>query len=174
MKSRAAVKRASKEPRSHKVSVGTRTSYTATEAKHEFGRVLEQAIHGATVVITKHDATGGLVTPDTVSAQLLYELGDPERYLTPDVTAKFTSIQLKQDGDMIHVGDMIFRLEGEKATEDIECLESGILRIAADGPKEGDTVRVGHLIAHVVQADADKSTPSPLGGEGRGEGGRPH
>jgi len=56
MKSRAAAKRASKEPRSHKVSVGTRTSYTATEAKHEFGRVLEQAIHGATVVITKHDA----------------------------------------------------------------------------------------------------------------------
>ena len=31
-------------------------SYTATEAKHEFGRVLEQAIHGATVVITKHDS----------------------------------------------------------------------------------------------------------------------
>ena len=56
MKSRAAVKRASKGPRSHKVSVGTHTSYTATEAKHEFGRVLEQAIHGATVVITKHDA----------------------------------------------------------------------------------------------------------------------
>ncbi|HXI24679.1 MAG TPA: type II toxin-antitoxin system prevent-host-death family antitoxin [Pyrinomonadaceae bacterium] len=31
-------------------------SYTATQAKHEFGRVLEQAIHGSTVVITKHDA----------------------------------------------------------------------------------------------------------------------
>lgn len=56
MKSRGASKRASKGPRSRKVSVGTRASYTATEAKHEFGRVLEQAIHGATVVITKHDA----------------------------------------------------------------------------------------------------------------------
>lgn len=60
MKSRAAFKRASKLPRSHKVSVraarGEKTSYTATEAKHEFGRVLEQAIHGAPVVITKHDA----------------------------------------------------------------------------------------------------------------------
>src|SRR5690349_11199400 len=32
------------------------TSYTATVAKHEFGRVLEQAIHGTTVVITKHDS----------------------------------------------------------------------------------------------------------------------
>ena len=60
MKSRAAFKRASKVPRSHKVSVraapGEQACYTATEAKHEFGRVLEQAIHGATVVITKHDA----------------------------------------------------------------------------------------------------------------------
>ena len=56
MKSRAALKRKSKGPRSHKVSIGARASYTATEAKHEFGRVLEQAIHGATVVITKHDA----------------------------------------------------------------------------------------------------------------------
>lgn len=31
-------------------------SYTATEAKNEFGRVLEQAIHGTTVLITKHDS----------------------------------------------------------------------------------------------------------------------
>src|SRR5580765_5995356 len=56
MKSRAAFKRALKGPRSHKVGSGTRASYTATEAKHEFGRALEQAIHGATVVITKHNA----------------------------------------------------------------------------------------------------------------------
>ncbi len=56
MKNRAAFKRASKGRPSLKVNVGARASYTATEAKHEFGRVLEQAIHGATVVITKHDA----------------------------------------------------------------------------------------------------------------------
>jgi len=56
MKSRTALKKISKGSRSHKVSAGARASYTATEAKHEFGRVLEQAIHGATVVITKHDA----------------------------------------------------------------------------------------------------------------------
>src|SRR5436190_1827686 len=63
------------------------------------GYPIAEAYEDGSFVITKHDATGGLVTPDTVSAQLLYELGDPERYLTPDVTAKFTSIQLKQDGD---------------------------------------------------------------------------
>ena len=35
---------------------GSQSSYTATEAKNEFGRVLEQAIGGTTVVITKHDS----------------------------------------------------------------------------------------------------------------------
>ncbi|MFZ3213658.1 MAG: type II toxin-antitoxin system Phd/YefM family antitoxin [Terriglobales bacterium] len=35
---------------------GSQASYTATEAKNKFGRVLEQAIHGTTVVITKHDS----------------------------------------------------------------------------------------------------------------------
>lgn len=34
----------------------TKASYTATEAKNEFGRLLEQAIQGTTVVITKHDS----------------------------------------------------------------------------------------------------------------------
>jgi antitoxin Phd len=42
-----------KQPAAHP---GSQTSYTATEAKNEFGRVLEQAIHGATVVITKYDS----------------------------------------------------------------------------------------------------------------------
>jgi len=49
-------------------------------------------------VVTKKDGTGGLVDVGTVTAQLLYELGEPTRYLTPDVVADFTSIQLSQDG----------------------------------------------------------------------------
>ena len=48
-------------------------------------------------VITKHDGTGGLVTPGTVTAQLLYEVGGPE-YANPDVTARFDSIRLDQVG----------------------------------------------------------------------------
>jgi len=40
----------------HKNRVATEVSYTATEAKNEFGRLLEQAIHGTTVLITKHDS----------------------------------------------------------------------------------------------------------------------
>ena len=46
-------------------------------------------------VITKHDGTGGLVSVGTVTAQLLYEIGEPA-YLNPDVTAHFDTITLEQ------------------------------------------------------------------------------
>jgi hypothetical protein len=51
-----------------------------------------------TFVITKKPGTGGLVDVGTVTSQLLYELGDPRQYLTPDVIADFTSIRLEQVG----------------------------------------------------------------------------
>jgi hypothetical protein len=48
-------------------------------------------------VITKHDGTGGAVTTETVTAQLLYEIGGP-RYLGPDVVTRFDTIELAQEG----------------------------------------------------------------------------
>ncbi|SPT57537.1 acyclic terpene utilization AtuA family protein [Actinomadura madurae] len=48
-------------------------------------------------VITKHDGTGGAVTVETVTAQLLYEIGGPV-YAGPDVTTRFDTIELAQDG----------------------------------------------------------------------------
>jgi Acyclic terpene utilisation family protein AtuA len=48
-------------------------------------------------VITKHPGTDGAVTVDTVTAQLLYEIGGP-RYLGPDVTSRFDTIALESDG----------------------------------------------------------------------------
>jgi hypothetical protein len=58
--------------------------------------VAEIAADGSSVV-TKHDGTGGAVTVDTVTAQLVYEI-QTTRYLNPDVTADLGSIRLAQEG----------------------------------------------------------------------------
>ena len=49
-------------------------------------------------VITKAPDTGGLVSVGTVAEQLLYEVGDPQRYMLPDVVADMSEIKLSQEG----------------------------------------------------------------------------
>ncbi len=49
-------------------------------------------------VVTKHPGTGGIVTVDSVSEQLVYEMGRPDEYITPDGIADFTSVRISQEG----------------------------------------------------------------------------
>ncbi len=62
------------------------------------GYPIIEAEPDGTFVITKHAATGGRVHSNTVKEQLLYELGNPKQYITPDCVADFTSIRLEDIG----------------------------------------------------------------------------
>ncbi len=63
------------------------------------GYPIAEASADGTFVITKHAGTGGRVSVPSVSEQLVYEMGDPNAYITPDVVADFTSIHLSPDGE---------------------------------------------------------------------------
>jgi hypothetical protein len=64
----------------------------------DVGYPIIEAYPDGTFVVTKHDGTGGLVSPAVVAEQILYEMGDPRTYITPDVVADFTTIRLEADG----------------------------------------------------------------------------
>lgn len=59
---------------------------------------------------------------------------------------------LKEDGEAVRAGEPIFTLEGEKAAQDIEADEPGILRIAPTAPAAGEMVAVGTVIGHLLAA----------------------
>jgi hypothetical protein len=62
------------------------------------GFPIVEASADGTFVITKHERTGGVVSVASVTEQLVYEMGDPRSYITPDGVADFTTIQLRQAG----------------------------------------------------------------------------
>ncbi|HEY8562873.1 MAG TPA: acyclic terpene utilization AtuA family protein [Pyrinomonadaceae bacterium] len=75
--------------------------------------IVEAAPNGE-FVVTKHEGTGGLVSVQSVKEQLLYEMGDPHAYITPDVIADFTSINLAADGEN---RVRVFGIKGNPNTE---------------------------------------------------------
>jgi hypothetical protein len=73
----------------------------------DFARIgypILEAHSDGTMIITKPEATGGRVTLATVKEQLVYEIGDPTHYMTPDAVVDFTGLQLHQaDADRVEI-----------------------------------------------------------------------
>ena len=65
----------------------------------DIGFPIIEASENGEFVVTKHEGTGGRINIQSVKEQLLYEMGDPHEYITPDVVADFTTIILAPDGE---------------------------------------------------------------------------
>ena len=78
---------------------------------------------------------------------------------------------LKQDGDEVKAGDLLFTVEGDKATQEVEVFEAGILHLPSTAPSSGDVIPVGSLLAYIVQAGEsppeEDSQSSQMGVQGR-------
>jgi hypothetical protein len=100
---------------------GNLTDWRSVRGLARAGYPIAEVDADGTAVITKHPDTGGAVTRATVLEQLLYEIGDPRAYATPDVTADFTSIRLEDLG-----GDRV-RITGVRGVPPPPTLKAGFL-----------------------------------------------
>ena len=90
--------------------------------------------------VYKDKNTGGLVNKLTVTEQLLYEMGDPKRYLSPDVTVDFTSIKLDDNKKGVV---SVRNVEGAKPTDTFKVAVNYISGYKANGKL---TVTAPHAI----------------------------
>jgi hypothetical protein len=80
----------------------------------DVGFPIVEASADGTFIITKHERTGGWVVIPSIKEQLVYEMGDPHEYITPDCVADFTTVRLEYEGrDRVRV----FGIEGRPATD---------------------------------------------------------
>ncbi len=81
------------------------------------GYPIVEAEPDGSFAVTKHPGTGGRVSVATVSEQLLYEMGDPRAYITPDGIVDFTTIRLRQQGrDRV----LVSGVKGRPATDSLK------------------------------------------------------
>jgi hypothetical protein len=80
----------------------------------DIGYPIVEANDDGTFSVTKHPGTGGRITVAGIIEQLMYEMGEPERYITPDCIADFTTVHLEQGGNDVV---LVSGIRGRPATE---------------------------------------------------------
>jgi hypothetical protein len=108
---------------------GTRLGYPIVEVEAD-----------GSFVVTKPEQTGGVVSLATVAEQLLYEIGDPRAYASPDVIADFTSIELEQVGaDRVRISGA--RGEAPPSHVKLSCVYAAGFRTSAEVLVSGPRIR---------------------------------
>lgn len=65
-------------------------------SRHNIGFPIVECSSEGDLIISKPPDTGGLISFGTVAEQLVYELGNPQRYLLPDVTCDFSEVSITE------------------------------------------------------------------------------
>lgn len=88
------------------VTGGISTQWLEMPDPEHIGFPVVEVFEDGSCIVTKPKGTGGAVTERTVKEQLLYEIGDPARYLSPDVTASFLTLKVQEEGrDRVRVSN---------------------------------------------------------------------
>ncbi len=77
---------------------GLHTDWDRVERWEDIGYPIAEARADGSFTLTKPAGTGGLIAPQCVAEQLVYEIGDPGAYFLPDVTCDFTHVRITQAG----------------------------------------------------------------------------
>ncbi|MEO8393316.1 MAG: 2-oxo acid dehydrogenase subunit E2, partial [Chloroflexota bacterium] len=68
---------------------------------------------------------------------------------------------IKHDGDRVEPGEVVFTVESDKALQEVEAFDSGILRIPPNSPPVGSTIPVGGLLAYLLQSGEEIPSVQP-------------
>ncbi|MGI6853976.1 acyclic terpene utilization AtuA family protein [Mesorhizobium sp. 1B3] len=138
----------------HVIECGTQatggifTDWRDVSGWDDMGFPIAECAADGTFVLTKPSGTGGLVAPPTVAEQIVYEVGDPTRYLLPDVTADWSDVVLEQAGP-----DKV-RVSGARGSAPTDSYK--VSATFADGYRASVTMMIaGHEAVARAQATAD-------------------
>jgi hypothetical protein len=83
---------------SSQVTGGIFTDWASVPRWEDMGKPIAEVREDGTIVVTKPEGSGGLVSIGTVAEQMIYEVGDPQAYVVPDVACDFSQAKLAQIG----------------------------------------------------------------------------